>query len=138
MEKILLPIDLAQPDKAEALVREAVKVASGRDVSFTLLYVASAMPGYMTAELPEGFAEKTTENARAQLEAFARAHASTLKAETVLRTGTPQHEIIAVAKETGADLIIIASHKPGAVDYLLGSVAAAVVRHAPCSVLVHR
>ena len=37
-----------------------------------------------------------------------------------------------------ADLIIIASHKPGFQDYFLGSTAAKVVRHAPCSVLVVR
>ena len=35
-------------------------------------------------------------------------------------------------------MIVIASHDPGLVDYLLGSVAARVVRHAHCSVLVTR
>ena len=37
-----------------------------------------------------------------------------------------------------ADVIVIASHDPGLADYLLGSVAARVVRHAHCSVLVVR
>jgi len=36
------------------------------------------------------------------------------------------------------DLIIVGSHKPGLQDYLLGSTAARVVRHAMCSVLVGR
>ncbi len=138
MEKVLLPIDLAHGEKAEALVKEAVKYAQGKDVSFTLLHVATAMPGYLTASLPEGFAEKALESTRERLDEFARKHAVSLKARTLVRTGPPQHEIVAVAKEMGADLIIIASHKPGAADYLLGSTAAAVVRHAPCSVLVHR
>jgi nucleotide-binding universal stress UspA family protein len=43
-----------------------------------------------------------------------------------------------VAEEKGADLIIIASHRPGLKDYFLGSTAAKVVRHAKCSVLVIR
>lgn len=37
-----------------------------------------------------------------------------------------------------AELIVIASHKPGFSTYLLGSTAAAVVRHAKCPVLVVR
>ncbi len=138
MEQILVPVDLADAGKAEALVKEAVKYGQRQDVSFTLLHVVSALPGYMTADLAELFAEKMTENARTRLESFAQVQASALKAKTMVRVGTPQHEIIAVAKEIDADLIIIASHKPEAVDYLLGSVAAAVVRHAPCSVLVYR
>ncbi len=35
-------------------------------------------------------------------------------------------------------MIIIASHRPDITTYLLGSNAAAVVRHAECSVLVWR
>lgn len=42
------------------------------------------------------------------------------------------------ADETGADCIVVASHKPGLRDFLLGSTAARVVRHAPCSVHVLR
>ena len=37
-----------------------------------------------------------------------------------------------------ADCIVIGSHKPGLIDYLLGSTAARVVRHAPCAVHVLR
>jgi nucleotide-binding universal stress UspA family protein len=103
-----------------------------------MLHVISPIPGYMTAELPELFAEKSEENAKAMLDQFAREHGSAIRAQTMVRTGVAQHEIVAAAQEIGADLIIIASHKPEAADYLLGSTAAAVVRHAPCSVLVHR
>ncbi|MEP4424264.1 MAG: universal stress protein, partial [Nitratireductor sp.] len=46
--------------------------------------------------------------------------------------------ILAVAKEKQADVIVIASHKPGLQDYLIGSTAARVVRHAACSVHVMR
>ena len=35
-------------------------------------------------------------------------------------------------------MIVIASHDPGLADYLLGSTAGRVVRHAHCSVLVVR
>jgi universal stress protein A len=56
-----------------------------------------------------------------------------------IRTGKPGHEMIKVANEWPADLIVIASHgRTGVSRLLLGSVAEAVVRHAPCPVLVVR
>ena len=47
-------------------------------------------------------------------------------------------EILGVAEEVEADLIIVGSHRPVMKDYLLGTNAARVVRHARCSVLVAR
>jgi nucleotide-binding universal stress UspA family protein len=46
--------------------------------------------------------------------------------------------IIETAEKVGADLIVMASHRPDMSDYLLGPNAARVVRHAPQSVLVVR
>ncbi|ENT3205198.1 universal stress protein, partial [Salmonella enterica] len=46
--------------------------------------------------------------------------------------------ILEMAKKLPADMVIIASHRPDITTYLLGSNAAAVVRHAECSVLVVR
>lgn len=46
--------------------------------------------------------------------------------------------ILDLARDIGADLIVLASHRPGAKDYLIGANAVHVVRHAPCSVLVVR
>ena len=47
-------------------------------------------------------------------------------------------KILEVAKEAGADLIVVGSHRPAMKDYLLGTNAGRVVRHASCSVLVAR
>ena len=46
--------------------------------------------------------------------------------------------IIEFAVKQDVNCIVIGSHKPGFSDYLLGSTASNVVRHAPCAVLVHR
>jgi nucleotide-binding universal stress UspA family protein len=51
----------------------------------------------------------------------------------------PRHAIIDAATEWPADLIVMGSHGRRGIDRLLmGSVAEAVVRHAPCSVQIHR
>lgn len=56
-----------------------------------------------------------------------------------VRVGNPAHEIVNVAKEWAADVVVIASHaREGVPRLLLGSVAEAVMRHAPCAVLVVR
>ena len=46
--------------------------------------------------------------------------------------------ILAAAEERNADLIVIASHRPGLQQFLLGSTASRVVRHATCTVFVKR
>ena len=58
--------------------------------------------------------------------------------EPVILKGHSGRAITDYAGEIGADCIIVGSHKPGLSDYFLGSTAARVVRHAPCSVHVLR
>lgn len=59
--------------------------------------------------------------------------------EALLRTGDPRVLICQTAKELGADLIVMATHgRRGVSRALLGSVADAVVRTAPCPVLTMR
>ncbi len=53
--------------------------------------------------------------------------------------GYPADEIIKAAKDEGADLIVVGNlGRTGIERMLLGSVSEAVVRHAPCPVLVVR
>jgi nucleotide-binding universal stress UspA family protein len=60
-------------------------------------------------------------------------------AQAYLRTGTPDEEIIALAEELRAGLIVIGSRGRGGVRRaLMGSVSDSVVRHARCPVLVVR
>jgi len=47
-------------------------------------------------------------------------------------------EILGIAEEASADLVVVGSHRPAMKDYLLGTNASRVVRHARCSVLVAR
>ncbi|MBX6765035.1 MAG: universal stress protein, partial [Rubrobacteraceae bacterium] len=53
--------------------------------------------------------------------------------------GRPDVEIVAVAEEIGADLVVVGSRGLGGLRRtLMGSVSDSVVRHAHCSVLVVR
>ncbi len=59
--------------------------------------------------------------------------------QTAVREGDPRSAIVDEADEWGADLIVVGSHgRTGLKRWLLGSVAQAIVGHAPCSVEVVR
>ncbi|MEP3049531.1 MAG: universal stress protein [Roseibium sp.] len=56
----------------------------------------------------------------------------------VVTTGSIYEEILEVAGQISADLIVIGAHKPQLREFLLGPNAARVVRHSKCSVYVVR
>ena len=59
-----------------------------------------------------------------------------LDVKTIFTEGDPGHEIVRVAEERKADLIVLGTHgQTGWKHFVLGSVAELVVRHAPCAVL---
>lgn len=56
-----------------------------------------------------------------------------------VETGDPAAVICTVAKEVGADVVVVGSHGKGFLSrVVLGSVSEYVTRHAPCPVLVVR
>ena len=55
-----------------------------------------------------------------------------------IRIGMHHGEVLAEADAGGIDLIVIGSHEPGMLAYVIGSNASAIVRRAKCSVLVVR
>jgi nucleotide-binding universal stress UspA family protein len=60
-----------------------------------------------------------------------------LEVEELIAHGEAASEIVRVARERGADLIVISSHgRTGLGRILFGSTAESVVRHAHCPVLV--
>ena len=103
--------------------------------TITLLTVSEQIPAYVSQYLPAGQIEKNRAEAKARLEEDAKG-AEGMKVE--VGTGNAGVVIAEYADENDIDLIVIASHRPGLQDYLLGSTAARVVRHAGCSVHVVR
>src|SRR3954467_2607268 len=62
-----------------------------------------------------------------------------LRAAVVSRVGPPDEVLAAPAHDEQADLIVVGTHgHSGVARFLLGSVASATIRRAPCDVLVVR
>lgn len=134
-KNIIVPIDLDKPEKGKVML-DKVKEFVDEGGKVTVVNVVEDMPGLITAELPEELIQKAALTGRSSLVDMVKA--AGLTADVQIRSGRPHHAIINLADEIGADLILIASHDPGPRDYLLGSTAASVVRHAKCSVQVAR
>jgi len=134
-KSILVPIDLAHRDVGQAMIKRAVAL-SDENAKITLLHVIGDIPAYAQSYLPEGQLQENLEETKKTLAALAQT--AGVNADTIVRYGNASPVILDEANELGADLIIIASHHPGIKDYLMGSTASRVVRHAACSVLINR
>ena len=138
IETILVPIDVAETEAGAAALELVQDLARAHDGKIVLLNVVEKVQGYVASQLPKSFHEQALTHAEAQLKEIAATQGLAGAAEIVVREGHPSTEILEYAKEIGAGMIVVASHDPGLADYLLGSVASRVVRHAHCSVLVAR
>lgn len=132
---IIVPIDLAQEEKGRHIVDLAIKLG-GSEAHIILANIVEELPGYIAVELPADLSEKSHAEAQASLEKIAADVG--IKPEIVVRSGHPGNEILDLAREKNADLIMVASHRPGLQDYFIGSTAGRVVRYATCSVMVVR
>lgn len=138
--EILLCIDLDDPhswNKALPTALEHVRAFGAR------LHVVTVVPDYgMTmvgAYFPADYEQSMLDQARTRLEQLIRAEVpDETGVRAIVAHGTIYHEIIETADRIGADLVIIASHRPRLADYLIGPNAARVVRHFNGSVLVVR
>lgn len=137
---ILVPVDLAEESSWKKALPAAVMHAQnngGRLIVMTV--VPDYGKGAVGTYFPADFLDRAITGAKDQLQALLSANVpKDVPVKTIVRCGTIYHEIIDVAKETGADLIVMASHRPALRDYLLGPNAERVLRHANCSVLVVR
>ncbi len=140
MKSILLSIDLFQETGWEGALSHAVAMAQQNSAT---LHVLSVIPDFgmpvVGAFFPEDFSKNAVADTRAKLDAFVAANIPDgVNVVVHVKHGTIYKEILVSAEACGADMIVMASHRPEMKDYLLGPNAARVVRHARQSVTVIR
>jgi nucleotide-binding universal stress UspA family protein len=134
-KSIIVAIDLNHADRGIEILNKA-KALVADDGSLHLVHVLPHIPGYVGIHLPEEFIAQSRLDAEDQLRQMAKDMDK--KTRVVIRSGQPHDEILSEADAQTADLIVVGSHHPELTDYLIGSTAGRVVRHAQCSVLVDR
>ncbi|SHH69576.1 universal stress protein [Cognatishimia maritima] len=133
-KNILIPV---APDhstsykQALAMARKLV----AQDGKITALTVLEAIPDFVRSQVPSDIYEGRAAEAEGALKADL---GDSADIEPVVVSGHSYRTILDYAHNADVDCIIITSHKPEFSDYLIGSTAARVVRHAKCCVVVLR
>ena len=96
-----------------------------------------AVPSRLGAELEDEFEQQARDVLDAEAERVAAAGGEVAQAH--LSMGKADHEVVTLAEEIGAGLIVMGSRGRGGIRRaLMGSVSDSVVRHSHCPVLVVR
>lgn len=140
-QSILVPVDVVEKELTKKVlphVEYLAKLSHAKVKLFHTLPVASAIVNAYSFGFEE-FQDKATVQAEKWLNELI--NTIDLPKETLsyaIAFGNPRDEILTIADELKPDLIIIGSRRPNISTHLLGSNAAAVVRHAKTAVLVIR
>ena len=132
-KKIVVALGLSHGHGNTALdVARSLKADGGEIVA---LHVIEPVSGFASYYLQP---DHEAEALKAVTAAIAERVSGAADVRVEILNGHPGRTITEYAESMNADCIIVGSHKPELQDYLLGSTAARVVRHAMCSVHVIR
>ena len=138
-KNLLVAVDLEHDSHIDGLLRIASDMTAARGARMHLLHVIPSAPAVVSQYLPKSYEKMASEKIEKDLTSLAAKVDLAQGAVAIsVRFGDVYQEILAYADKISTDLIIVASHKPNFGDYLLGTTAARVVRHAACSVFVAR
>ena len=136
---ILVPVDILDVDTARPALARATALAEVSGGTVRLVHVRSLVPLTYMEFVPSTLDEEQQRDAEDRLAKLAATvELPAERVSSVVRLGSVYAEVLDEAERTGADLVVVGSHRPSMATYLLGSNAATIVRHATCSVLVVR
>lgn len=135
--RVLAPVDLSPLSaKAFQVGLERLGELPGDLPEAEALFVLSPIQRQVS---PQFIPEQIDRFAEEELERFVTAHAggAAARVQRKVRVGLTREEILAEIADRQPDLVVLGTHGLGGFDRLvIGSVAADVVREAPCSLLV--
>ncbi len=139
--RIMCPIDLS-----DACIKALKRALELKTVFDTALYVSHIVTNPLSKVYGENPASKVAKmgvekTVQEKMQAFLKEHFPGISFEILIKQATHAvHGIVEYAEEKNVDLIVVATHgNTERLKYLLlGSVAEAITRRAPCSVLVVR
>lgn len=139
IKKILFPTDFSETSKLamEYAVEFAKEFGAELEIVHVLFDESQIVAFYLPQVTFQNLDKELEDSAKKQLDTFVEKYPQ-LKDVTYnikLLKGTPFVEIVAEAKNYGADMIVIGTHgRTGLEHVLFGSTAEKVVRKSPCPV----
>lgn len=138
-QQILLALDLRE--QSENVGRRACALADATGAKLTLLHVVEFIPvdpaGEALLPPPVNLEEELVASAQQRLETLA-GKLGIPDAPRRIEIGTIKSEIVRVANDIGADLIVLGGYERHGLALLLGSTESSILNAAPCDVLAVR
>ena len=137
--KVLVPMDFSDDSRRAGEHGLAIARACGAQAGLlTVIEEAFPYPELFAWDHPnEEFYKAMRQRALDHMQEVTGAAGDGLSIERIVVRGRPRREIVAVAADWGADLIVLARHGSGNLrNTFMGSTSESVLRHAPCPVMV--
>jgi nucleotide-binding universal stress UspA family protein len=138
IQKIVVAVDLKE--HSEATTQYTAELAKSFDANLYVVHVFSPTSFYSVSnEQTYTLIDEQCARLREKLDQLTDGvREAVTKSEAILLMGDPVEEIIAMARDVDADLIVTASHHPGFLARLFNLDKAPKIMHqAPCPVLVY-
>jgi len=138
-QHILVAADFSK--EFDSVMAKAIELQKLYNARLTLIHVVEYTGAMYTGEIPLpedlDLDQRLAKQAETKLQAMIEQHNLT-NAGFQVDIGTPKREIVRVAEEQKADLIVLGSHGRHGLQLLLGSTAHGVLHQATCDVLAVR
>jgi nucleotide-binding universal stress UspA family protein len=131
---VLVPVSFGEDRNSDGAIAVA-RLLADEGAQITLLNVVEAVPTHALNYLPADYTEKRRQEIESALRQMV---ADIPNGAGAVATGHASRAILDWSDKHHVDCVVIASHRPGMQDLLLGSTAAKVVRHSKCAVHVLR
>jgi nucleotide-binding universal stress UspA family protein len=136
---MLVGVDFSEvAQQVIAVALNLARITRAPDVHFVHVVRPGSLTGLGDWAIAVSQYERSVELARRELDALCTSSVAKLelRAFAHVRTGEPAHEIVQLASDIEADLVVIGTHsRSGVSRFLLGSVAEKIQRLAPSPVL---
>ena len=139
LNKIIVPVDFSECSEKAVRYARALAIQSKAELAFVHIVEPYTPPPEMLTVDVASLESIAARAAKKYLRKLVAESESVVRCNSEIRIGKPWVEIIKLAREANADLIVVATHgRTGFAHVLMGSTAEQIVRHADCPVLVVR
>ena len=136
-QRIMVPVDLAHVEQLTKALTTGADLAKLYQIPVCYVGVTAALPGSV-AHNPDEYDELLRNFTQDQKDSQGLADVSSM---TILSNDPAvdlDDKLMQAAQDLGADLIVMASHKPGLIEHIFASNAGYVASYSTVSVLVVR